>query len=596
MPLELQARYAAWADSGTLTRQLTVINRGTNALHVEALPSLAWTLPAGNYELTTLQGIWDQERQVVVEKLAAAPKSFESPWGRSTSRMSPWLALRHEPSGWLYLAQLAWSGNWNLSLERSPAAGPPGALDLRVALGIRFDRGGAARVPPGGRLELPLVAFTCTTGDLDDAANALHRFQRQFVVPNNPANTPPLVQFNSWYPFPGKMNIADMKRCVDRAAELGAEVFVLDAGWYNKKDWFRETGDWYPDRKAFPNGTAELAQYAHRQGLKFGLWVEIEVFGELSDAFKQHPEWCLKREGRPILKDGHYHLDFGKPAVRAWAKKEMDRLVREHRLDWVKIDYNNDVGEALERDDGTSPGTVLYQHVRGYYDWLDAVRAAHPRLIIENCSSGGLRFDLGILGHTHTTWISDRTLPRPSVQLAYGATLEFTPQVCNHWMVGDEENGTVNAAGPPGWWDFMLRVPMNGQYGISSKIFDWPPALTRCTKDNIALYKRVRPVIAYGDCYHLTPPPAHQDPTGWTALQYVAADRSKSVVMVYRLGQSSSPQTFTLHGLEPNRTYRVRRDGAAAGTLQTDPSARATCCADLPEEWRAAILELEAVR
>jgi len=90
------------------------------------------------------------------------------------------------------------------------------------------------------------------------------------------------------------------------------------------------------------------------------------------------------------------------------------------------------------------PGTVLYHHIRGYYAWRDELCAAHPRLVIENCSSGGLRFDLGILAHTHTTWLSDRVAPLPSLQLAYGATLEFTPQVCTHWMVGDAEDGTVD--------------------------------------------------------------------------------------------------------------------------------------------------------
>ena len=112
--------------------------------------------------------------------------------------------------------------------------------------------------------------------------------------------------------------------------------------------------------------------------------------------------------------------------------------------------------------------------------------------MVENCSSGGLRFDLGILAHTHTTWLSDCTLPKPSVQLAYGSTLEFTPQVCNHWMVGDDEGGHVLPASSPGWWQFMFRVPMNGQYGISSRVFDWSEPLLQCAAENVALYKRLR--------------------------------------------------------------------------------------------------------
>ncbi|MGO9199619.1 MAG: alpha-galactosidase [Limisphaerales bacterium] len=594
LPLEIQTRYDAWGQCGVITRRLTLVNRGANPLHVASAPSLSWRLPAGEYELTTLQGSWGAERQVVTEPLAGLAKTFESAHGRSTAAQSPWFSLRHSTSGLRYLAQLAWSGNWDLRLERANTNDIPMREELLVTLGARFDYGGAALLPAGDSLELPGVAFTCTRGDLDDAANALHRYQRQFVVPQNPANEPPLVQFNSWYPFPGKMNLADMKRCVDVAADIGAEVFVLDAGWYNKTDWFREAGDWHPDLKAFPNGTAELAQYAHRQGMKFGIWVEMEVLGDKSEAFKAHHDWCLKRDGQPFVTGGHYHLDFGKPEVRAWARAQMECLIQENQLDWVKIDYNNSIGEDLELDDGTRPGTVLYHHLRGYYAWLDELRAAHPRLVIENCSSGGLRFDLGILAHTHTTWLSDRVAPLPSVQLAYGATLEFTPQVCNHWMVGDAEDGTVILTNAPGWWDFMFRVPMNGQYGISSRVFGWNAGLRQRAKDNVSLYKRLRSVIAGGDCYHLTPPPSHEKPAGWMALQYVTVDRQNSVLMVYRLGRSEPQQKFGLRGLDAAQSYRLSQDGVPKGTFKGGQLAQEGFSVNLPEEWRAAVLELEA--
>ena len=120
------------------------------------------------------------------------------------------------------------------------------------------------------------------------------------MIPRNPANEPPLVQFNSWYPFPGKMNVTDMKRFADIAAKLCAEVFVLDAGWYNKANWGRELGDWQADRNAFPQGTAELAEHVHAQGMKFGIWMEIECLGEQSAMIQQHADWCLKYDGRAV--------------------------------------------------------------------------------------------------------------------------------------------------------------------------------------------------------------------------------------------------------------------------------------------------------
>lgn len=595
LPLEITARYTAWGDTGVITRQLSLRNKGRHVLHVESLPALSWVLPAGGYELTTLQGSWWSERHVITEKLGAAAKRFESATGRSSAKMGAWFSLRSEKTGLRYLAQLAWSGNWQMSFARAAAADGRTSIgqELRVEMEPRFDGGGALVLYPGASVEMPAAAFTATSGDLDDAANALHRYQERYVIPRNPANEPPLVQFNSWYVFNDKVNLADLKRCVDAAAEIGAEAFVLDSGWYGQIDWSRELGDWRPDPQKFPRGTAELARYVHAKGLKFGLWVEIENIGDLSQIVRQHADWCFRRDGAAVHGGPRYHLNFAKPEVRAWARDTMDRLIRENKLDWVKIDYNVDIGDQFEEGDATRPGDVLYRHIQSYYGWLDELRAAHPKLIIENCASGGMRFDLGIIAHTHTTWISDCVLPKPSAQLAYGATLEFTPKICNHWMVGDEENGRVNLKNPPEWWDFMFRVPMNGQFGISSRVFEWSPELKQCAARNVALYKRLRLVIATGDCYHLTPAPEHENPTGWMALQYVAPDRARSVVLAYRLGKSPAQLTLKLRGLDPGRHYRLTRDGQAGGEFTGKQLGGEGVVVSLADEWRSTVIELE---
>jgi alpha-galactosidase len=492
-------------------------------------------------------------------------------------------------TGVRYTAQLAWSGNWEMSFERYPRARPIQQETLRVELGMRFDGGQALTVPPGVSFRLPQVAFTAVAGDLDEAANRLHRYQRQYVVPHTPANDPLLVQFNSWYPFPGKMTVAEMKRCADIAAELGAEVFVLDAGWFNKKDWSRELGDWQADPVAFPNGLEELAQYVRDKRMRFGLWVEIENLGADSQTFAQHPEWCLSLDGRPIENSRRYHLDFARPEVRQWARSVIDRLMRDYQLGWLKIDYNIDIGEQFDPPDGGVP----YRHLTSYYAWLDELRAAYPDLVIENCSSGGMRFDLGILAHTHTTWLSDEVRPLPSLQLGYGCTLEFLPEVCNHWMVGDNAKGEVLPNNPPGWWDFLLRVPMNGQYGISSRVFDWSPELKRRAAENIALYKRLRTTIMGADVYHLTPQPVHDNPTGWMALQYAATDRQRSVLMAYRLGASSSVEVIKLRGLDQERVYQVKEDGRPRGAFTGRVLSEQGLPVKLEAEWRAAVIELE---
>ncbi len=594
-PLALRILLSAWADTGVFTREITITNTGAAPLTVEAIPSLAWRLPPGSYDLTYLQGGWGRERQVATEQLTAGRREFGSRRGRSTHGHSPWFVLHNERLGLRFAAQLAWSGNWSMSFDRTLSHRPAAEEDLAVELGLHFDGGGPLVLPPGASFTLPAVAFTVSEGDLDDSVNRLHRYQSQFVLPRAKTNRPPLVQFNSWYPFPGKMTVTEMKRCADVAASLGAEVFVLDAGWYNKKDWSREVGDWQVDPVAFPNGLEELAKHCHDRGLQFGLWFEIENAGLDSRLARDHPDWLLTSHGQPIQNQTRHQLNFAKPEVRQWARGVLDGFIRRTHLDWVKIDYNIDIGDRFDSDAPDRRGDTHWRHIAGYYQWLDELRAAWPDLIIENCSSGGLRFDLGLLRRTHTTWLSDEVLPVPSLQLAYGATLEFTPEVCNHWMVGEDHGGQVDLTQPPGWWDFLFRVPMNGQFGISSKVFEWSDALQARARDNIALYKRIRPVITGGaDTFHLTPPPDHDRPTNWMAIQYVGPDRHRSVLLAYRLPLGAAQRTFKLRGLNPDQRYRVTADGRPRGTLLGSQLTRDGLAVTLEAEWRAAVLEFEA--
>jgi alpha-galactosidase len=597
LPLEFSVVYDTMGATGVITRQTTILNVGSAPAGIDSLPSLSWSLPPGEYELTYLWGNWSRERQETTEVLGPGTREFLSAVGRSSGRFSPWFCLRNQKLGVRYLAQLAYSGNWQMSFERTPSGGALEAEDLAVSLGMRFDANGPLVLPPGGTFTIPLVAFTASAGDLDETANQLHRFQRDFVFARTPANQPPLVQFNSWYPFPGPGTVADMKRCADVAAALGVDVFVLDGSWFSddEKNPLANVGDWDPKASFLPNGLGELSNYVHGKGLKFGLWVEMEAAGLRSRVAQEHPDWLFAVDGKPYYM-GRYHLNFAKPEVRAWARAHLDRLIRDNRLDWVKFDYNVEFGERLDQPATGRQGTVLYDHLYGYYQWLDGLRAAYPNLVIENCASGGMRFDLGMTAHTHTTWLSDVVDPKASVQLGYGCTVEFAPEVCNHWMVGDTESGAVDLSKPAGWWDFMLRVPMNGQYGISSQVFDWSPELTQRAKENIALYKRLRETIAGADVYHLTPPPDHDRPTGWTALQYVARARDRSVVMAYRLENGDPEITLKLHGLEPARRYTILENGLPSGLLTGAQLAKDGLPVKSAEEWRATAFELRADR
>jgi alpha-galactosidase len=558
VPLVAELRYTAYGNTGVIGKRVSLINEGQRPLSVEALDLIAWQLPPAKYELTYLHGEWGHERQIATETLGFGAREFRSNSGRSSNGYSPWFVLHDTDTGVSYAAQLAWSGNWRMRFD----AGARSDAGLRVAMGPLFDLNSAATLAPGERFDLPEIVFTTSTGDLDDITNQLHRYQREYVFPKNNPDRPLAVHFNSWYPYQGPLSAAELIRSADIVAKLGAETFVVDAGWYGSGNWDKQLGDWVVDRAKFPNGMEELSDHVRKLGMKFGMWVEIENAGIESNTAREHPGWFFQYDGRPLQQGTRYHLDFSKPEVRAWARSVMDRLVRDDHISWVKFDYNIDAGN--EFDPGARPGRALASHIESYYRWLDELRAAYPDLVIENCSSGGLRFDLGILAHTHTTWLSDVVNPLASLQLGYGCTVEFAPEMCNHWMVGDTDKGEVRQPAPASWYDFLFRVPMNGQFGFSSRVVDWKPELLERARDNIDLYKRIRTVIAGADVYHLTPQPDHDDPKGWMAIQYTNAALGKTVLLAYRLKGGEPERTFRLRGIDREIKVSLPADFSAA--------------------------------
>jgi alpha-galactosidase len=153
----------------------------------------------------------------------------------------------------------------------------------------------------------------------------------------------------------------------------------------------------------------------------------------------------------------------------------------------------------------------------------------------------------------------------------------------------------VTLTNPPGWWDFMLRVPMNGQYGISGKIVDWSPNVKQRVRENVALYKSIRRNFMGADVYHLTPAPAHENPTGWCGVQYVSPDRKHSLLMAYRLDQSNWVHAFKLRGLDLAGRYQIAVDGTRKGDFNGRDLTVAGFPVELEEQWRAAVVELEAL-
>jgi alpha-galactosidase len=420
--LEVEVLYTAYAETGVFTKDVTFTNTGSRPLQMEAAPSLDWRLPPGQYDLNYLHGERTHERQLTNVTLGAERQAFVNQTGRSSNGYSPWFDLLDHTTGIQYAAQLAYSGNWQMYFQRALAGGPA-QEDLRVSLGMRFDFGGAAPLQPGAAFQLPRISFTASAGDLNDVVNQLHHYQRQFVFPQNSQNRPPLVTESLQEVVTKRAPTApEVKHYADLVAPLGVEAIIIDAGWFmhqHTQDAAFDKdnpiyGDWNADPGAFPKGLRDVSDYVHSKGMKFGVWVELECATIDSPVVKAHPDWILRYDGTPIPGTrNRVYLDFRKPEVRAWARPVIDRLVKQDGVDWLKMDYNVDIGENFDPADASQrTGTLLHDDLAAYFAMLDQVRRDYPKLIIEDCSSGGARLDLEIMSRMDTPTFPTTSRPK----------------------------------------------------------------------------------------------------------------------------------------------------------------------------------------
>lgn len=597
VPIEFRVRCIARGKTGVITCDVEIINHSDKTVELTGLASFA--SPIGTGTLHSMQIKNGVEWNLVTDKLSDKPLELgNDDLGRSSATMSPWWAL-YEPSiNATLVAELEYSGNWTAQFT-------PTDQGFECRYGMTFDNGGPLRLAPGASFTLPTVAIAIHPGDnLDGPARAQHRYQRQFVIPKRPEGVPLLVQFNTWYSHNQHIDHQLISDMIPRAAAIGCEAFVIDAGWYTTasgkgKNWKAMSGDWAIDRKKFPEGLRPIIDQTHAAGMKFGLWLEPEPVGLQTETAKQHPEWYLSYKGKLVVVQDRLHLDYAQPEVRAHMHAVVDRLMQEGTIDWVKLDYNTSIGGKFDITSKSIGNTRLHDHLRGYYQWLRELREKYPNLVVENCSSGALRWDTGILGQTHTSWISDTVNPRYAPQMVWGSLLQSPCEVCNHWMAGDTPQGKRYATGgalgndDPGWWQFMHLVAMNGQYGVSARLDQWPDEAVKLAAREVSRYKQLRDIMDGADVYHLTPQPAQSDsPTDWFAIEYLQPSTDHGVVMAYRLEQSPATKSFPLRGLTPGATYKVTIGDFDPKELSAEQLEQGLEV-ELEQEWRGVAIRLE---
>ncbi len=588
-PLTARLHYCIFPWSGVFEQWISLENTGATVLrNLTALDSLSLVLHPSPAPLTLywVQGlspaIDDPEApqpnpvlrlrslqldEGVAQELGSTERSSQGSMG--------WFALADPELDEGVFGGIEWSGAWQLSAARDS-----GDTLLRGGmLNIRHD------LVPGQVFESPRRFLGFYTGDLDDAANASHAFARTYLMHPLPFAFP-WTQYNTWYAYGISLDEGSLRRQVDAAAELGIELFYVDAGWYEgsppEGDFGYGLGTWRENQEKFPSGLKSFADYVHSKGMRFGLWVEPERVDlrYVGDGKEIQWEW-LAPEAREagqvqtLLPSGEElaqtaQVCLGNPEAREWVKTWLARLVRDYDLEWLKWDNNL----WMSCDLPGQAGDGNYAHVQGLYEVLDYLREQFPDLIVENCASGGNRMDYALMRRTDIAWLSDET--DPSYRVRYhlaGASYAFPPEYLNTWLV-DSPTESLGEGADAADFRAWLRSRMMGAFGISTPIADWPPEMRTTAAIEIAQYKIIRPIIANGQLYRLLPQtdlayPVLEPPSSPDAAEFLNPGENRGVVFLFHGQIPWQQRRLTLKGLDPETLYEITSADRTISMIRT---------------------------
>ncbi|MCE4027169.1 alpha-galactosidase [Microbacterium sp. Au-Mic1] len=527
-------------DAGLVRMRHTLANTSSVPLDVHHL-LLTFPLPDRARELLDTTGRWCREVQPQRHVMGFGTWMRPTRHGRTGhdaplvfAAGTPGFGFRH---GEVWSVHLAWSGNAQHYVEKSPSAG------YAIGAGEILEQGDVV-LARNEAYSTPWIFASYSRNGLDAAAAQFHRWDRASRVGVRPRP----VTVNSWEAVYFEHESATLLELIEAAARIGAERFVLDDGWFlGRRSDAAGLGDWSVDPAVWPRGLGQIVDRVHDLGMEFGLWVEPEMISPDSDLAREHPDW-ISRLGktRPLTWRNQQLLDLTDAAAWDNTYAQLDRLLNEYRIDYLKWDYNRD---STEIGDGHTPRA--HAQVEAAYRLLDTIRARHPDVEIENCSSGGGRVDLGIGARTDRVWISDTNDPVERYPIQRWAMQLIPPERlgCHIGAPRSHTTGRVT--------DLAFRVSASWMHHLG---VEWD-IRSLSAEDEGVLANAIRLHKTYRELLHSGEVVRGEGPDGAHLLHGVVSPSKDQAIFQYVALQPSTtdtPSPVGLPALQSDAVYRIR--------------------------------------
>lgn len=544
--IELKMIYTAFYNSNMISRRIQLVNHDDGEIVIRKIMSMMIDLPESDYNLITFDGGWIKETHKHLRPLSYGTYINDSTTGNSSNRHNPGIILAkkgtHEDYGVCIGINLVYSGNHYEAVQISNHG------LMRVMNGINphcFEW----PLKKDEMFETPESILTYSDQGFNQLSQSFHEFINTHITPRQFQKISRPVVLNSWEPFFFDFNQRKLESLAKKASKLGVELFVLDDGWFgSRNDDTQALGDYDVNRKKLPGGLKGLSNNIHNMGMKFGLWFEPEMVNPNSKLFQKHPEYAVKIEGRkPALGRNQLVLDLCNQEVRKYIIDEMETILDSAQIDFVKWDMNRHMTDMYSSFI-PNQGMFFHRYILGLYEVLSRITTRYPNLLIETCSSGGNRYDLGMLYYSPQIWASDNTDPIERLSIQEGLSYLY-PQSTISAHVSLAPHAQTLRKTP---LSTRFNVASFGVLGYELDLKYLSPAEKKEIKKQIELYKTYRDVFQYGKLYRFNQKDEHHK-----VWQVSLGD--KHILGNFQTLSSSSPnlESLQLKDLEGDESYQI---------------------------------------
>ncbi|MBQ3151244.1 MAG: alpha-galactosidase [Clostridia bacterium] len=497
---------------------------------------------------------WGREGEFSWQDLNPCMTSVDFRFGRDRFR-HPLLFLRNNVTGTFFFSQIEWTAGCRYSVDyRTDSENNNTSVSLKAEI---ISHKPLTVIEGGETFVTPTVHMGVVSGDLDDAVNEMHAHIRKSVLCEKEAD-PTACLVGAGMGAEHDMSVQTTKEYIDQMAEMGAEVFIIDAGWVCPPDKEMQWGDYnginVQNDDRYPNGLKELSDYCREKGMRFALWVDIEKLGKFSPVYKEHPEW---RAENIFGEKSHSLLDLSKPDAAAWAEEELARIIEEYNVELLRVDHNISYREYFTVRDGECLSVKHFNAIHRIYDNL---HKRFPKVIFENCAGGGGRTDLAMMKSFNHTWVSDWQKVPHSVMITNGMTMALPPERVDRLFagMGCHTVGSLHAHMRNVMLTHMsLNVIAPTDVRINSDQMNF-------VRHSVNVYKNfIRPFLPTSKIYHHTPDVAKSLDDGFCSLEVASDDRTKAAVALFTLTMPKDNRfTVIPKGINSSYDYKVTFDNS----------------------------------